>query len=255
MPATLKAIFLCYGSHKKSPEKLVNVSGQGYNTRMTNELVSSKYTFACDPDECDCLIEVTSSDGFGFPSGVVEITCPCGRKPNLLSVQHATIQPTNERNTMETDTYGATVTPAVPDTYNPNLLVTYKVIKGYSDAEYQTDKVTSIEWDLHNARQAQKRVGVFEDKINTVKDIITEAYAESEDQDTLQAIAEALGIELINEVQFTASIEVSGTYSYNILDGESSDDLEELVSESLYADSNHGNICIDDTEVCNVRES
>ena len=156
---------------------------------------------------------------------------------------------------METDTYGATVTPAVPDTYNPNLLVTYKVIKGYSDAEYATDKVTSIEWDLHNARQAQKRVGVFEDKINTVKDIITEAYAESEDQDTLQAIAEALGIELINEVQFTASIEVSGTYSYNILDGESSDDLEEFVSEALYADSNNGNICIDDTEVCNVRES
>ena len=255
MPATLKAIFLCYGSHKKSPEKLVNVSGQVYNTRMTNELVSSKYTFACDPDECDCLIEVTSSDGFGFPSGVVEITCPCGRKPNLLSVQHATIQPTNERNTMETDTYGATVTPVVPDTYNANLLVTYKVIRGYADAEYATDKVASIEWSLHNGRESQKRVSLLLGNVESVKEIILEAYADSSDQETLQAIAEALGIELINEVQFTASIEVSGTYSYNILDGESSDDLEEFVSEALYADSNHGNICIDDTEVCNVRES
>jgi len=38
------------------------------------DLVSSKYTFVCDPDECDCLIELTSSDGFGFPSGVMELT-------------------------------------------------------------------------------------------------------------------------------------------------------------------------------------
>jgi hypothetical protein len=44
-----------------------------------------------------------------------------------------------------------TTTP-VPESYNSNLLVTYKVIRGYSDAEYATDKVTSIEWDLHNGR-------------------------------------------------------------------------------------------------------
>jgi hypothetical protein len=220
---------------------------------MTNELVSSKYTFACDPDECDCLIEVTSSDGFGFPSGVVEITCPCGRKPNLLSVQHATIQPTNERNTMETDTYGATVTPAVPDTYNPNLLVTYKVIKGYSDAEYQTDKVTSIEWDLHNARQAQKRVGVFEDKINTVKDIITEAYGDSEDQETLRAIAEALDIALTRTIEWSATIEVSGTMQLDLLE-DSDTDVESEIYDNLYVDSQNGNIEINDTEVCNVRE-
>ena len=222
---------------------------------MINELVSSKYTFACDPDECDCLIEVTSSDGFGFPSGVVEITCPCGRKPNLLSVQHATIQPTNERNTMETDTYGATVTPAVPDTYNSNLLVTYKKINGYSNPEYITDKVTNIEWDLHNARQSQKTLSATQSRIDAVKEIICEAYADSQDQETLQAIAEALNIELINEVQFTASIEVTGTYSYNILEGDSLDDLESIVTDSLYAESNDGNITIDDTEICNVREA
>jgi hypothetical protein len=218
---------------------------------MTNELVSSKYTFACDPDECDCLIELTSSDGFGFPSGVMEITCPCGRKPTLLSVEHATIQPTETKgNTME-----ETNTVTVPDTYNPNLLVTYKVIRGYSDAEYATDKVTSIEWDLHNARQAQKTNGVLQGKIDAVKDIITEAYADSQDQDTLRDIAEALGIELIKEVQFTASIEVSGTYSYDILSDYSEYDLESVITDSLYAESNDGNIQVDDTEVCNVREA
>jgi len=218
---------------------------------MTNELVSSKYTFVCDPDECDCLIELTSSDGFGFPSGVMELTCPCGRKTTLLSVEHATIQPTETKEEqMETTTPEVTV----PDTYNPNLLVTYKVIRGFSDAEYATDKVTSIEWDLHNARQAQKRNAVLQDKIDKVKEIICEAYADSQDQDTLREIAEALDIELIKEVEFTASIEVTGTYSYNILENDYDMDLESEVTDALFADSNNGNIEIGDTEVCNVRE-
>jgi hypothetical protein len=253
MPAVLKARFLCYGSHKKSPEKLVNVSGQVYNTRMTNELVSSKYTFICDPDECDSLIELTSSDGFGFPSGVTELTCPCGRKTTLVSVEHATIQPTETKGNQMEETTTTAVT--VPDTYNPNLLVTYKIIRGYSDAEYQTDKVTSIEWDLHNARQAQKHNAVLQGKIDAVKEIICEAYADSQDQDTLREIAEALSIELIKEVEWTASIEVSGTYSYNILENDYDLDLESEITDAIYAESNNGNIEIGDQEVCNVREA
>ena len=219
---------------------------------MTNELISSKYTFVCDPDECDCLIELTSSDGFGFPSGVTELTCPCGRKTTLVSVEHATIQPTTQtkEEPMETETPAVTV----PDTYNANLLVTYKVIHGYSDATYETDKVASIEWSLHNGRQSQKRVNTLLSQIDAVKEIICEAYADSGDQDTLRAIAEALSIELIKEVEFTASIEVSGTYSYNILENDYDLDLESEVTDALYADSNNGNIEIGDTEVCNVRE-
>ena len=221
---------------------------------MTNELVSSKYTFVCDPDECDCLIELTSSDGFGFPSGVTELTCPCGRKTTLVSVESATIAPstqTKEEKMEETTTPAVTV----PDTYNANLLVTYKVIRGYSDAEYATDKVASLEWDLHNGRESQKRVSLYLSKIDAVKEIICEAYADSGDQDTLREIAEALDIELIKEVEFTASIEVSGTYSYNILENDYDLDLESEVTDALYADSNNGNIQIDDTEVCNVREA
>jgi hypothetical protein len=218
---------------------------------MTNELISSKYTFACDPDECDCLIELTSSDGFGFPSGVMEITCPCGRKPTLLSVEHATIAPstqTKEEKMEDTTTSAVTV----PDTYNPNLLVTYKVIRGYSDAEYATDKVASIEWDLHNARQAQKTNAVLQDKINNAKDIIAEAYSDSSDQDTLRSIAEALGIELTRTVEWTATIEVSGTIELDLLEDY---ELEDEIADNLYVDSQSGRIEIGDTEVCHVREA
>ena len=215
----------------------------------------NKYTWVCTGD-CDALIEYTIKDGYGWPAGEMNLTCRCNSNCTLVSVEDATIPYTDtplqtEEETMEEST--VTTTP-IPDTYNPNLLVTYKVIRGYSDAEYATDKVTSIEWDLHNARQAQKQNGVYQDKINTVKDIITEAYADSDDQDTLRAIAEALGIELVREVLFTATLEVSGTYTYNVLDSDYELDLDSEVTDALYADSNNGNIQIDDTEVCNVRE-
>jgi hypothetical protein len=215
-----------------------------------------KYTWICTSD-CDALIEYTFKDGYGWPNGVTDLTCRCGTSCTLLSVEDATIPYTDSPLPTEEEKMETTETPAVtvPDTYNPNLLVTYKVIRGYSDAEYATDKVTSIEWDLHNARQAQKTNGVYQDKINTVKDIITEVYEDSDDKDTLRSIAEALGIELVREVLFTATLEVSGTYTYNILENDYDLDLDSEVTDALYADSNNGNITIDDTEVCHVREA
>jgi hypothetical protein len=215
-----------------------------------------KYTWVCTSD-CDALIEYTFKDGYGWPNGVTDLTCRCGTNCTLLSVEDATIPytdsplPTEEEKMETTETSAVTV----PDTYNANLLVTYKVIHGYSDATYETDKVASIEWSLHNGRESQKRVSLYLSKIDAVKEIICEAYADSGDQDTLREIAEALDIELIKEVLFTASVEVSGTYSYNILENDYDLDLESEVTDALYADSNNGNITIDDTEVCNVREA
>jgi hypothetical protein len=224
---------------------------------MTNELISSVYTFVCDPDECDCLIQVTSSDGFGFPSGVTELTCPCGRKTTLVSVVNATITSLNQ--TKEGSNMDGMTVENLPlsdaEKYNPDQLVTYKVISGYSDATYATDKVRNIEWELHNARTNSKAVSSLQNKISLVKDIITDAYADSDDQDTLRAIAEALDIELVKEVEWTASIEVSGTYSYNILDSDYEPDLTDEITDAIYADSHNGNIEITDQEVCNVRES
>lgn len=49
----------------------------------------SKYTFVCDPDECDALLEFTARDGFGFPLGSVEMTCPCGRKMAYINYEDA----------------------------------------------------------------------------------------------------------------------------------------------------------------------
>ena len=142
----------------------------------------------------------------------------------------------------------------VPESYNSNLLVTYKVIRGYSDAEYATDKVVNIEWELHNGRTNSKMVQVLNSKINVVKDIITEAYADSDDQETLRAIAEALDISLTRDIEWSATIEVSGTMQLDLL-ADSDTDVEQEIYDNLYVDSQNGNIEIVDQEVTNVREN
>jgi hypothetical protein len=229
---------------------LLFVSGTRYNTRMTKY---QKYTWICTSD-CDALIEYTFKDGYGWPNGVTDLTCRCGTSCTLLSVEDATIpytdSPLPKEERMETETPAVTV----PDTYNANLLVTYKVIHGYSDAEYATDKVASIEWSLHNGRQSQKQASMYASKIDTVKDIITEAYADSDDQETLRAIAEALDIELTRTVEWSASIEVSGTIELDLLAGYDTD-IESEITDALFADSNNGNIEVTDQEVCNVSEN
>ena len=225
--------------------------GPGTILFMTNELISSKYTFVCDPDECDCLIELTSSDGFGFPSGVTELTCPCGRKTTLLSVEHATIAPTNQTKEETMETTDTTVSPAVE--YNPDQLVTYKVISGYSDPTYATDKVRNIEWELHNSRTNSKIASVLTNKIAMAKDVLSEAYADSLDQETLQAIAEALDIPLVKEIEWSATIEVSGTLTIDLLEGDV--DVESEIYDNLYVESQNGNIEVGDVEVTNVREN
>ena len=116
-----------------------------------------------------------------------------------------------------------------------------------------TSKVASLEWDLHNGRQSQKTVGLLQSNINTVKDIITEAYGDSDDQETLRSIAEALSIPLTRTVEWTASIEVSGTIELDLL-SDYDTDLESEITDNLFADSHNGNIEVIDQEVCHVRE-
>jgi hypothetical protein len=168
-------------------------------------------------------------------------------------VEHATITPTTTKEEKMEETTVGTINDLLTP-YNPDMLVTYKKISGYSDTEFLTDKVRNIEWELHNARTNSKAVSSLQNKISLVKDIITEAYADSDDQDTLRTIAEALEIELTREVEWSATIEVSGTLTIDLLES-TVDDVEQEIYDNLYVDSQNGQIEIVDTEVTNVREN
>jgi len=206
------------------------------------------YWYVCT--SCDASIEIVSK-GIHFQ----DPSCNCS-DPAVVWCQTSVVESTPNQakeDKMEDTNYGATVTPVVPESYNANLLVTYKVIRGYSDAEYTTDKVSSIEWDLHNGREYNKRVTELNNKIDTVKEIISEAYPDSEDQDTLRAIAEALDIELTRTVEFTATVEVTGTVEIDLLANYGTD-VESEVTENLYVETQSGNIQVDEQYVTNVRE-
>jgi hypothetical protein len=137
--------------------------------------------------------------------------------------------------------------------YNPNALVTYKKIAAET-TEYVTDKVVDLEWTLHNARYTDKTLSTLRSKVANVKDIIHEAYADSEDQDTLRAIAEALDIELTKSVEWTATIEVSGTIELDLLSPYDYD-LDSEITDGIFAETHQGNIEILDQEVIHVREA
>jgi hypothetical protein len=66
----------------------------------------TKYSFVCDPNECDALLEFTARDGFDFPNGVVQITCPCGRQMQYISCTIEDI--TKKGNTMDQTVINAT---------------------------------------------------------------------------------------------------------------------------------------------------
>ena len=211
------------------------------------ETTWTKYTFTCDPDECDTLIEVTCRD-FGFPTGVMQLTCPCGRKLDVLSVADATINPIKQKEEQTMDT--PTISPAVE--YNSDLLVTYKKLNGYSDAEYVTDKVRNIEWELSNARTNSKAVATINNKIDSVRSIIQENYADSLDQETLASIADALDIELTKEITWEATIHVSGIMQVSLTEDF---DLESVLMDELSVDTRNGDIEVHDYEVANCQES
>jgi hypothetical protein len=156
------------------------------------DLVSSKYTFACDPDECDCLIQITTSDGFGFPSGVMEFTCPCGRKTTLLSVEHATIPTTNQTKEEKMET---TITEA-----QVGLDILNARIKQLED---QVQRVTQRDYSTAST-------------LNKMRDDMKVFTLEALDDDSLtefqaEEIASICGFELTNEFELTVTVEYSIT--------------------------------------------
>ena len=177
---------------------------------MTNELISSKYTFACDPEHCDCLIELTSSDGFGFPSGVMQLTCPCGRKTTLLSVEHATIAPTTtEEVKMETTTDNHYMT------------------REFLETQLVENKARITQLEEHIQRVTQRDYATAS-TLNKVRDNMKEFTLEGLDSDDIseaqaEEIASICGFELTNE--FELEVTVMYSITVNARDEESAHNL------------------------------
>jgi hypothetical protein len=132
--------------------------------------------------------------------------------------------------------------------YNPNLLVTYKAIpETYAAPEsptFMTDKVTDIEWSLHQARNDRKTIDANFKQMLALEELLVELYNPNYDKsEVLQQITELFGWEL------KKTVSVSGTISFEVemevpIDEVEDFDAHYILGDELSLDSNNGDIDI-----------
>ena len=201
----------------------------------------TKYTFTCDPEECDTMIEVTC-DNYGFPNGVMQITCPCGRKLDVLSVVDATITPST---TTKEETMEEVTTPVVMNLQwvEGDDLIT----KTYTESD-----VRHMVWQIKNLTTKQNEWYLKENKLRT---FIHDNFENSDDQDSLTEIAEIMDIPLTKEIEVTVWVRVDATVEVELTGGDSSFDvIEDFVSSNLTVDSYASEMSVNNFEIDRVEE-
>lgn len=202
-----------------------------------------KWDYVCP--NCDANIVMTIKSN-GHPHS--EICSKCFERLTLMSVVDVTISPITEK---KEDTMETTITVNPTETYNPNALVTYKkIING--QAEYITVKVIELDWAMERVRQDEKMAMASYEKEVALEDIIKENYLESGDQGTLLQIAELFNISLTKDVNFVATIEISGTVTVDMLD---EDALQTLLENSIKVSSYDGDLDVSDYILVNYEEN
>jgi hypothetical protein len=154
-----------------------------------------KYTFACDPDECDTLIEYTVRDDRGIPN-VMNITCPCGRDLLLLSVEDATINNNNEQK--EDSPMHATTEFLERQAVALQELITKKdeyITRLQDEVSKNSQLVYTVRAEMNNFR-------------NSVKEYVVEALSERDmTNEVAETLANLLDFELTKTVTVTATVD------------------------------------------------
>ena len=162
-----------------------------------------KYTFVCDPNECDSLLEFTARSGFDFPSGVIGITCPCGRQMQYISA-NIIEQENKEKEPMETTEY----------LQGQITLKDLRINELENDVDRLSKRYDTAINRLRNIEEAMK-----EWTINAVKSRdISETNAEE--------ISDIVGFELKTETE----VEVNVTY-YITIETEIGDDVDSIIND------------------------
>ena len=97
----------------------------------------------------------------------------------------------------------------VPVHYNPNQLVTYKVIDG-NETTYPTSKVTDIEWKLENYRYVDKRLSDYSYKATQLQDRLAD-YLDMDSEEIVSDICSIFGFNPTKEIEFEANVTITGT--------------------------------------------
>ena len=108
----------------------------------------------------------------------------------------------------------------VPTHYNPNQLVTYKVIDVDATDQvisYPTVKVTEIEWELEQARRKSKRLSEYSDKVGQLENRLPD-YLDMDSEEIIADICSIFGLNPTREIEFEATATITGTVSIPLAD-------------------------------------
>lgn len=101
----------------------------------------------------------------------------------------------------------------VPAHYNPNQLVTYKVIDLDATDQtisYPTVKVTDIEWDLEQNRRNTKNLAQYISNVNMLENRLPD-YLDMDSEEIVSDICSIFGFNPTKEIEFEATATITGT--------------------------------------------
>ncbi|NCV84616.1 MAG: hypothetical protein EBW14_01740 [Oxalobacteraceae bacterium] len=108
----------------------------------------------------------------------------------------------------------------VPAHYNPNQLVTYKVIDLDATDQtisYPTVKVTDIEWELEQKRYNTKNLAQYISRVNDLENRLPD-YLEMDSEEIIADICSIFGFNPTKQVEFEATARITGTVDVPLAD-------------------------------------
>ena len=134
-----------------------------------------------------------------------------------------------------------------PVHYNPNQLVTYKVIED-GVASYPTTKVVDLEWDLHQNRSNIKNLSQYISRANQLENRLAD-YLEMDAEEIVADICSIFGFNPTKEIEFEATATITGRVTVALSDL-AEFDIDD-VDLSVYADSQSHDVEVD-IEIDNI---
>jgi hypothetical protein len=198
-----------------------------------------KYTWIC-PGDCDALIEYTFKDGYGWPAGVMDLTCRCGTACILLSVVDATIPSTT---TTKEENMETTTPQVMTLDWVENDVVTNKT--------YTESDIRHMVWQNKNLTTKQNEWYRKESQLRT---FIHDNFENSEDQEALTEIAEMFDIPLTKEIEVTVWVRVDATVEVELGDGAGFDAVEEFIAQNLTIDSYGSELSVNNWDIDRCEE-
>ena len=101
----------------------------------------------------------------------------------------------------------------VPEHYNPNQIVTYKVIDSDSTDQtnwYPTVKVCDLEWELHQYRRERRELNRYIQQVGMLESRLPD-YLDMDSEEIVADICSIFGFNPTKEIQFEATATITGT--------------------------------------------